>query len=54
MQPGIPQEKIIVMDAHADEISRTGFFVERHQTFGIPLLRLSKAEMMSFQPFVDG
>src|ERR1039458_4935132 len=38
MQLGIPQEKIIVVDAHAHEVARAGFFIKRHQLFRLPLL----------------
>ena len=38
MQLGVPQEKIVVVRAHADEIFRAGLFVEFHQLLRVPLL----------------
>ena len=44
VQRRVPQEKIVVMRAHADEIFRAGLFVERHQLFRIPILCLPQRD----------
>ena len=38
VQRRVPQEKIIVMRTHADEVFRARFFVEFHQFFRLPFL----------------
>ena len=40
----VPQEEIVVVRAHADEVLRPGLLVELHQTVGVPLLRLPQRD----------
>ena len=44
MQLRVPQEEVVVVRSHADEILRAGLLVEPHQTVGIPLLRLPQRD----------
>ena len=40
VQLRVPQEEIVVVRAHADEILRPGLLVELHEAVGVPLLGL--------------
>jgi len=53
VQLRIPQEGIIVMRAHAHEVSRTGFLTEAINSSGSHFSAFESG-MTSFQPFVEG
>ena len=40
----VPEEEIVVMGAHADEVTGAGFLVERHQPLGVPFLGLPEGD----------
>ena len=40
----VPEEEVVVMHAHADEIFRAGFLIEPHQAVGVPLFRLPERD----------
>ena len=44
VQLGVPEEEVVVVRAHADEVLSPGFLVELHEAIGIPLLGLPQRD----------
>ncbi len=40
----VPEVEVVVVDAHADEVTGARLLVERHQALGVPLLRLPERD----------